>query len=79
MKRRYLLRHVVSCFFCCCFFRRGRICNLTYLNLLLQGVEIFSEDQAHMLLVFATQKERDRFYDLVLKQPSTCINDTQLE
>ncbi|XP_028392732.1 protein FAN-like isoform X2 [Dendronephthya gigantea] len=43
------------------------------------GVEIFSEDQAHMLLVFPSQKDRDKFYDLVLQQPALELQDTGQE
>lgn len=45
--------------------------NFGVFSIVLKGVEIFSEDQAHMLLVFSSQKDRDKFYDLVLEQPGT--------
>lgn len=65
---------VIKCKLCCV----RRVVKRRYL-LRHVGVEIFSEDQAHMLFVFSSQKDRDKFYDLLLRQPEIELHDTGQE
>ena len=34
-----------------------------------QGIEVFSTDGSHMYLIFNSPKERDLFYEQIVRQP----------